>query len=363
MLTRRTGVIAALIFAFSSTLYAADLKNLADVDPEQLTLKESQKIFKKEADVAGAFAEKRKVLITGYRIGFMTHAIAGVHEEGSRSQISNFSGQDSVTYYSQNPDKHLVAIARFAYDEALAQEITEEAYADLRARLQAIGRDVVSMDTLKDSEGYRALELAQADPSGQFSSRDDNGGLADVSYVARTPADIPMWFLPASPLDTGGAMSKVRSAFSQKNIKPLMALGAAADAVIVDVSARVRPAWVMGARGKMLRAATVKADPYLVVLPEPIIIQTYRDTPIGKVPSKIGALRFNSSMEFNYGYDYGELLVDDKTVDKSYFTPAYERTTIVQINPDREKFKAKVLHALKMMNASIALWAKENPAG
>ena len=41
----------------------------------------------------------------------------------------------------------------------------------------------------------------------------------------------------------------------------------------------------------MLRAATVKADPYLVVLPEPIIIQTYRDTPIGKVPSKTPVTR------------------------------------------------------------------------
>jgi hypothetical protein len=342
------------------------------VDPDKMTFKESKKIFNDEGDVDDAFEEKKRILIAGYRVGFMLNAVANVMEEGEKSQISNFSGADRVTYFVKNPDKHLSAVANLRYDNALLQEIAEEGYADLQARMKSVGREIVSMEDLKTSAGYKSLEIAQPDAKGQYLSEDDNGGLADVNYIAKKPNSIPMWFGMANPLDKGGAMSKAASALSQKNVDAFKQLAIDSDAVILDMTFRVRPAWVEGIRPKMFRSASVKADPYLVVLPEPIMIQTYKKTWVGNVPSSMGALRVElpdfmdsdkaQKFAFNYGYDYGEFKVGENIVDRSFFVPAYEKTTIVNINPDRAKFKAAVLHALKTTNATLAQWAKENPA-
>jgi hypothetical protein len=357
-------------FLFSAGAFAAS--DADKIDPDKLTLKESKKIFKDEGDVDDAFEEKKKVLIAGYRVGFMLNAAANVMEQGESTQISNFSGADRVTYFSRNPDKHLTAIAKFKHDDALLQEITEEGYADLQARLKAVGREIVQMGDLKESEGYKKLEIAQPDTNGQYASEDDNGGLADVNYIAKKPESVPMWFGMANPLDKGGALAKAGTALSQKNMGSFKQLAIDADAVIIDMSFRVRPAWVQGIRPKMFRSASVKVDPYLVVLPELILVQTYKKTWVGNVPSYMGALRTKipdfmdtekaQKFPFYYGYDYGEFKVGEGVVDRSFFVPAYEKTTIVDINPDRAKFKDAVLHALKTTNATIAQWAKENPA-
>jgi hypothetical protein len=358
------------LFVFSGSLWAAS--DAGKVDPDKLTFKESKKIFNDEGDVDDVFEEKKKILIAGYRVGFMLNAVANVMEEGEKSQLSNFSGADRVTYFVKNPDKHLSAVANIKYDNALLQEITEEGYADLQARMKGVGRELVSMEDLKATAGYKSLEIAQPDAKGQYLSEDDNGGLADVNYIAKKPNSIPMWFGMANPLDKGGAMSKAASALSQKNMDSFKQLAIDSDAVILDMTFRVRPAWVEGIRPKMFRSASVKADPYLVVLPEPIMVQTYKKTWVGNVPSAMGALRVEipdfmdaekaQRFAFNYGYDYGEFKVGESVVDRSFFVPAYEKTTIVSINPDRAKFKAAVLHALKTANATLAQWAKENPA-
>lgn len=363
-------LLAALLY--TSNVAANDKGVAGKIDPDKLTFKESKKIFNDEENVDDAFEEKRKVLIANYRVGFMISASAAVTEEGEKTQTSNFSGQDRVTFYIQHPDAHLSANATVEYDDALLQEITEEGYADLQARLTAVGREIVTMEDIKDKEGYKKLEIAKPDEKGQYVSEDNNGGVADVNYIAKKPASIPMWFGMANPLDEGGALSKAGSALSMKNMGAFKQLAVDADAVIIDLTFRVRPAFVMGLRSKMFRAAAVKADPYLAVLPEAILVQTYKNTWVGNVPSELGALRVKTpaygayeetkDSPFNYGYDYGNFKVNNNEVDTSFFTPSYEKTTTVEISPNRAKFKETVLHALKTANATLALWAKENPA-
>ncbi len=361
-----------LLLAMTSVCYVSPLWADVKFDPDTLTLKESKKIFKDLGDVDDAFEEKNKILIAGYRVGYMLSAAATVKEKGEESQISNFSGADRITYYVKHPDKILSAVARVDMDDELMQEIAEEGYADLQACMKAIGREVVLIESIKEGKGYKELEVATPDENGQYSSEDDNGGLAEVNYVAKVPQGMPMWFGMANPLDQGGALSKAGSALSQKNMGAFKQMAVDADAVILDLTFRVRPAWVQGLRPKMLRAAAVKADPYLVVIPTDINVQTYKSTFVGNVPSEMGTLRIKtpkswsdeeaSEYAFNYGYDFGEFVVENKIVDKSFFDPAYEKSTMVDIKPDREKFKAQVLNALKVTNATLAQWAKENPA-
>jgi hypothetical protein len=350
--------VSALLMSLITTLLytanvSADEKGGANrIDPDQMTFKESKKIFDDEGDVDNAFEEKKKVLISNYRVGFMVNAIANVREKGDKTQISNFSGADSVTYYIEHPDSELTAIAKVNYDDALLQEITEEGYADLQARLKAAGREIVAMDDIKGKEGYKKLEVAQPDAKGQYPSSDDNGGLADVNYIGKKPASIPMWFGMANPLDQGGALSKAGSALSMKNMSPFKQLAIDADAVILDLTFRVRPAWVQGIRPKMFRKASVKVEPYLTVIPEVIQVQTYKSSWVGNVPSAMGALRVElpknwnademGNYAFNYGYDYGDIKVGEKTVDTGFFKSNFETTTIADITPDRAKFKADV---------------------
>lgn len=368
-LKRCVPLFALATFSITPVLAGADAFKY---DPDKLTFKESKKIFDDQGDVDDVFEEKNKVLISSYRVGFMVNAIANVREKGDRTQVSNFSGADRVTYYVEHPDAELTAIAKVNYDDALLQEIAEEGYADLQSRLKAVGREVVTMEDIKGKEGYKTLEIAKPDEKGRYSSEDDNGGLASVNYIAKTPASIPMWFGMANPLDTGGAMSKAGSALSMKNMSSFKQLAVDADAVILDLTFRVRPGWVQGLRPKMFRSASVKVEPYLAVIPEPIQVQYIKNSWVGNLPGAVGALRLElpkswnedaiGEYPFNYGYDYGVIKVGEKTVDTGFFKSNYETTTIADITPDRVKFKAAVLNALKVTNATIAQWAKENPA-
>lgn len=368
-LKRCTSLIAIAVFGFAPALASADAFKY---DPDKLTFKESKKIFKDMGDVDNVFEEKKKVLIAGYRVGFMVNGGATALDKGEDTQISNFSGQDRVTYYVDHPDALLSATATIHYDDKLMQEIVEEGYADLQARMKAIGREVVLMDSLKDKEGYKTLELAQPDAKGEYTSSNDNGGLADTNYIAKTPKGMPMWFMAANPLDQGGALSKAADALSMKNQNAWKQLGVDSDAAQIDMTFLVRPAFVYGVRKKFMRPASVGVDPFLVVIPEPIMIQTNQKTWVGLLPKAVGDLRLEKGVPnafkeakdypFNYGYDYATFKMGETVKDTTVFDQSYEKSTSVDITLDRAKFKAAVLNALKVTNATLALWAKENPA-
>lgn len=364
----RPSLVLVPLFLLASASLAEPFKH----DPDALTFEDSKKIFKSQFDVSGAFKSKKKILIAGYRVGFLVSGGAASFDKGQDTQISNFSGKDRVTYYIDNPDTVLSATATVNYDLGLLREITEEAYADLVARLKAVGRETVSMESLRETEGYKALELAKPDAEGNFPSSNDNGGLADTNYIAFSPKDVPMWFMGANPLDQGGALSKAASALAMKNMGAWKQLGVDADAVSIDLSFIVRPAFVYGVRKKFLRPAAVGVDPFLVVIPEPIAVHTHQKTWVGVLPKAAGSLMLTEGpgntfkdakdYPFNYGYDYGTLRSKEEIKDVTVFEKAFDKSIRVDITPDREKFKAAVLNALKTTNATLALWAKEYPA-
>lgn len=301
----------------------------------------------------------------------MINGAATATEAGKKMQMSNFTGTDSVTFYMQNPDVVLNASSRINYDNALLQEIVEEGYADLQARLKAVGRELVLIDTMSNSEGYKTLKFAEKDIHGDYLSTDNNGGLATINYSTYKPNSMPLWFIMVNPLDQGGTASKVSDALTMKNVGSLKQLTVDSDAMALDMTFRIRPAFVYALREKMLRSAEVGIDPYLAVMPGPVIMQTYQKTYVGILPKSMGELRVDplknnfkddEQYPFNYGYDYATFKKDNSTVDTSFFTKTYTKSTIVDIDPDREKFKTAVLNALKVTNATIALWARENPA-
>lgn len=368
-LKRCVPLIAFAAFGFAPALAGADAFKY---DPDKLTFKDSKRIFKDAGDVDNVFEEKKKVLIAGYRVGFMVNGGATALDKGEDTQISNFSGQDRVTYYIDNPDTLLSATATVHYDDTLMQEIVEEGYADLQERMKAVGREVVLMDSLKDKEGYKTLELAQPNAKGEYTSSNDNGGLADTNYIAKTPKGVPMWFFAANPLAQGGALSTAADALSMKNLGAWKQLGVDSDAAQIDMTFLVRPAFVYGVRKKFMRPASVGVDPFLVVIPQPIMIQTNQKTWVGVLPKAMGDLRLDKEVPnafkeakdfpFNYGYDYATFKMGETVKDTTVFDQSYEKSTSVDITLDRAKFKAAVLNALKVTNATLALWAKENPA-
>jgi hypothetical protein len=192
-----------------------------------------------------------RVIVAGFRVGFI------VRDSITASVAAGY--QFGGTHTSGASSKTAVELAGITPDTL--QEITEELYQDFLADLRASGREVVSIEEIKGTEGFNRLDTTPA-PYTKVSKF-----LQDRVLSVYTPAELPLWWEHGNQIGDKGA-------FATGNWKAAGAISVDHDAVIMaptylvsfaelESSGNKRGAFAGYGSGK----ASTKASPRLCILP------------------------------------------------------------------------------------------------
>jgi hypothetical protein len=356
LLARVCLVIAAS--AFSNYTLAKDDPFIPPPAADTLTFKEVKKTFKIVDDVEGALELHNRILIGNYRVGFNVAKSSYAREEGGQTREDMGGGWERVTSY-KDQDLRATAMLQGVNSEDL-NRITEKAYQDLISRLQAAGREVVTMDQIKDSKVIaEELELAKLDSKGEYWTNFGIGSAREMMIVT-WPKSIPLWFMFGDTLDAGASFKAAYNALKQKNFGFLKRISGEQNAAMVDISVTVRFADTWSQRSKTLRKAKVGVDPNMKITLNKIGFSSAKVTRIGTFPGPSGTMnQLKDGQGFGMGNDWANYSLDTKN-EESWTSVGQTLELVVTAEPG--KMEEQVLKALYAVNAAIAAAAKEYPA-
>lgn len=168
-----------------------------------------------------------RVVVPAFRVAFTVKTQASAYGGGGLANIGQSSGFNRTITQSQNKR---VEMALAGADLPLLQALTDQLYADFIARLQASGKQVVDVETLRRTAGYEKLKTVEKLPYTTSPTGDPR------NYVVLAPKALPLFFMH---LDThlGNA-----GPFEQDGTKAVNELSARLDAValvptlIIDIA-------------------------------------------------------------------------------------------------------------------------------
>lgn len=125
------------------------------------------------------------IAVAGYRVVFV---------------VSN--GIDARSIHGNSSSRTTVYLG--GVSGADLQRIADAAYEDLMQRLEATGRPIVPLETIRSSPGFAKLELTPTSPDKPFLRKP----LADArTFAAYTPAALPLWWSHLDGVGDKGAGS------------------------------------------------------------------------------------------------------------------------------------------------------------
>jgi hypothetical protein len=337
--------------------FAKDSPFIPPPAPEALNFKEVNNLFKL-VDAKNAFSQHNRILIGGYRVGFSVARSAYAKEQGG-SQTDNLGGGwQSVTNFKDTELRATVELK--GVDTADLQAMTQKAYQDLIQRLQGVGREVITMDQIKDSKIVASkLDVSRLNGDGEYWSNIGIGEARELSIVT-WPRDTPLWFMFGDTLDVGGSMKAALNALSQKNFGFIKEISGEQDAGLLDISVMVRFADAWSLRAKTLRSARVGVVPVMKMTLARGALTTAKVTRVGTFPGPAGSIQgFRKAGGFDLGSDWAAYSSDIK--DESSWTTTGE-TIELTVTAEPADMEAAVLKGLLSLNAAIAAIAAEYPA-
>lgn len=151
-----------------------------------------------------------RVIVASFRVGFVvrdsvTASVAAGYQFGG----THTSGARSTT-----------AVELAGVDEATLQNITEQLYADFIADLKAAGREVVTLDEARTSEGFARLDTSPTPYT------KESKFLQDRIISVYTPEGVPLWWEHGNQIGDKGP-------FATGNWKAAGAMSVDLDAIVV----------------------------------------------------------------------------------------------------------------------------------
>lgn len=175
--------------------------------------------LKLKNDIPGEMRGLNKVVVPQFRVAFV--AKTGVSARGGAA-LSNLGQTTGGTRTITQAQSARVDMMLGNVDYALMQGIAERLHGDFVARLQAAGKEVLPLETLKQSSGYAKLKFLPADKPYSKSPFDDTR-----EYVFATPKSLPLAFMH---IDTSLGNA---SPFDQENTKAMAEIAATLGAVVL----------------------------------------------------------------------------------------------------------------------------------
>lgn len=164
LLTPSSGAPAAPAAALNTTLSAANLTALPELDPDKYFRGKMGGTF--GANVTEVLPNSKRVLIAGFRVGFITHNTVSAQVRASYLPGRDTSGARSTLNLSLS-----------GVDAATMQALTDKAYADFLAQMRLAGREVVPAEELKELWASLETKDVKTDKVQFFS-----------------PKGLPLWF-------------------------------------------------------------------------------------------------------------------------------------------------------------------------
>lgn len=145
------------------------------------------------AKTATAFAKSNRVAVAGFRVVFVTH-----NEARAIVRASYMPGRETGTA------KARMEVDLRGVDDATMQAITDRAYNRFLEQLKAAGREVITVDQLKDSyAGFKTAPVPQEVKTGLLRGK------------AFSPAGIPLWWQVGDAWGDAGLGQKNMRAFNK----------------------------------------------------------------------------------------------------------------------------------------------------
>ncbi|MBT5901215.1 MAG: hypothetical protein HOH58_03805, partial [Opitutaceae bacterium] len=188
----------------------ADIGSLATAEPAPDVPPISLNASKEFSSNIKFLNRSNRVIVAGFRVGFV------VRDSVTASVAAGY--QFGGTHTSGARSKTAVELA--GVDTATLQAITEELYQDFLADLKRAGREIVSLDEVKTSEGWGRLEVSET-PYVRESKF-----LQDRVLSVYTPAELPLWWEHGNQIGDKGA-------FKLGNWKAAGAMSVDLDAVVL----------------------------------------------------------------------------------------------------------------------------------
>ncbi|MFZ5502496.1 MAG: hypothetical protein ACOY3V_03025 [Pseudomonadota bacterium] len=176
--------------------------------------------------VASSLRAYHKVIVPQFRVAFVVKTGASAHAGSGLANFGQHSGGMRTITQAQNKR---VEMSLANVDRELMAGIADRMYADFIERLKASGKEVVSLDEMKQTSGYQKLKFLPGDKPYTSSPTGD-----PREYVFAAPAQLPLAFTSLDePLGNAGV-------FDQTGAKAIHEMSASLDAltliptVIVD---------------------------------------------------------------------------------------------------------------------------------
>lgn len=169
------------------------------------------------SDITDALKSYRKVVVPQFRVAFVAKTSVSARGGAGFSNLGQSTGFNRTITQAQSKR---IDMMLGNVDYALMQGVADRLYADFVDRLKAAGKEVVPLDTLKQSAGYAKIKFAPAEKPYTKSPFDD-----PREYIFATPKDLPLAFMH---LDT--ALGNA-GPFDQDTTKAIHEIAAGLDAL------------------------------------------------------------------------------------------------------------------------------------
>lgn len=189
------------------------------------------------AVVKNQFKKNSRVAIAGFQVSFVTHNKATAH---AMNALGSGTAKASIETFLGN------------VDQALMQQITDEAYVIFVQKLKEAGIEVVPWETIKAAKAFGQLEVF---PQQKAYTVPFQG----ATYAVFPAAGFPLWFNSFDGL-AGGKGGK-------KNHVVMNDLGRELNALVIQPSLAVDFAYLDKSGGKFSKKASVEALNGMLIVP------------------------------------------------------------------------------------------------
>jgi hypothetical protein len=136
-----------------------------------------------------------RVAVAGFRVGFiLKDKVTASTAAGYQFGGTHTSGAKSTT-----------EVELHGVNAQVLQDITETLYAEFVAALQAAGREVVPVETIKATPAWAKLDATDAAPGKPYLK--EPSVFHGRYYAVMTPAALPLWWDHGNPIGDQGPMS------------------------------------------------------------------------------------------------------------------------------------------------------------
>ena len=233
-------------------------------------------------DFGPIVAKAQKVVVAGYRVGFVTRNSASAYAGAGLANLGQSTGRNRTITQAQNKR---IEVGLMNVNVPLMQAIADQLYADFVAQLKAAGKTVVTFEEIAQSAAVAAIEKAEI-KEGNTYTVSPMGDARHYTIVA--PSGQPLYFM-------AGEMLGDKGPFAQGNNKTLGAIANAAQAVALLPMVMIDFAELASSgRSNFGSNAHVEAKPGMALLPlNTLLWAAHGGNP---VVTEMGSRRLKSSV-------------------------------------------------------------------